>query len=370
MKLRKVQSISRIFLFRLLLWDCDDRSYSYYIEVSNNKSDWELVFDRSKQPCKSWQHITFPRRPFVMIRIVGTHNTANEVFHCVHFEAPAVTNVMRIEDKSDDLSVDEEDDENENANNQNESKDVEGCLDDGENGGQVNSMQDFEANFNEAKDDAFSHVSIHSSPSSNAGSVSAGQSGIPMGASACSMARASSGLRQSSMQMSSRDSPSSSPVLFEAAPVGGGGPSGSRSANYPRHHGGSAPSLTAAQSVTNSPVRAVSVDEAASLALANLLEIDETQSNGGQGGGTASTSSAAAASATRRYQHALSVRVPPNQHGNGNPTTTTTTNPTPAASATTASSSNGTAASSGAVPRRQSRSSSTRSQNQSEERSV
>ena len=301
-----------------------------------------------------------------MIRIVGTHNTANEVFHCVHFEAPAVTNVMRIEDKSD-LSVDEEDEENEDANVQNESKDVEAGLDDGDNAGQVNSMQDFEANFNEAKDDAFSHVSIHSSPSSNAGSVSAGQSGIPMGASACSMARASSGLRQSSMQMSSRDSPSSSPVLFEAAPVGGGS-SVSRSSNYPRHHGGSAPSLPVAQSVTNSPVRAVSVDEAASLALANLLEIDETQSNGGQGG-TSSTLSAAAASATRRYQHALSVRVPPNQHGNGN---TTATNPpggpsTPAASVPAASSSNGTAASSGAVPRRQSRSSSARSQNQSEE---
>ena len=62
-----------IFLnFRLLLWDCDDRSYSYYIEVSNNKSDWEVVWDRSKQGCKSWQHITFPRRPLVLIRI-GKH---------------------------------------------------------------------------------------------------------------------------------------------------------------------------------------------------------------------------------------------------------------------------------------------------------
>ena len=63
-----------IFLnFRLLLWDCDDRSYSYYIEVSNNKSDWEVVWDRSKQGCKSWQHITFPRRPLVLIRIGKKH---------------------------------------------------------------------------------------------------------------------------------------------------------------------------------------------------------------------------------------------------------------------------------------------------------
>ena len=73
---------------KLLLWDCDDRSYSYYIEVSVNQRDWEVVCDRTRDPCRSWQMITFPRRPVVFIRIVGTHNTANEVFHCVHFEAP------------------------------------------------------------------------------------------------------------------------------------------------------------------------------------------------------------------------------------------------------------------------------------------
>jgi len=77
------------------LWDCDERRYSYYIEVSNNKSDWETVWDRSKEACQSWQDISFPRRPVVFIRIVGTHNTANEVFHCVHFECPAVTNIVK-----------------------------------------------------------------------------------------------------------------------------------------------------------------------------------------------------------------------------------------------------------------------------------
>ena len=71
------------------MWDCDERRYSYYIEVSNNRSDWEVVWDRSKEACKSWQDISFPRRPVVFIKIVGTHNTANEVFHCVHFECPA-----------------------------------------------------------------------------------------------------------------------------------------------------------------------------------------------------------------------------------------------------------------------------------------
>ena len=156
--------------FRLLLWDCDDRSYSYYIEVSNNKSDWEVVWDRSKQGCKSWQHITFPRRPLVLIRIVGTHNTANEVFHCVHFESPAVTNVPKAKSPSEDpdAAKEQEDEENEvDAAEAGEEAAVQN----------TNSLQGYEeamVGMNDAKDDAFSHVSIHSSPSSNAGSVSAG----------------------------------------------------------------------------------------------------------------------------------------------------------------------------------------------------
>ncbi|KAL0127246.1 hypothetical protein PUN28_005505 [Cardiocondyla obscurior] len=75
---------------RLLLWDCDNRSYSYYIEVSGNAWNWVLVADKTKEACRSWQTIHFsPPRPVVFIKIVGTHNTANEVFHCVHFECQA-----------------------------------------------------------------------------------------------------------------------------------------------------------------------------------------------------------------------------------------------------------------------------------------
>ncbi|CAG9764037.1 unnamed protein product [Ceutorhynchus assimilis] len=78
---------------RLLLWDCDDRSYSYYIESSINIWEWEMVVDNTRESCKSWQVIKFPERPVVFIRIVGTHNTANEVFHCVHFECPSSEDV-------------------------------------------------------------------------------------------------------------------------------------------------------------------------------------------------------------------------------------------------------------------------------------
>ncbi|KAF1376940.1 hypothetical protein PFLUV_G00216700 [Perca fluviatilis] len=74
---------------RLLLWDCDERSYSYYIEVSTNQQQWTKVVDRTRVPCRSWQTLKFDKQPASFIRIVGTHNTANEVFHCVHFECPA-----------------------------------------------------------------------------------------------------------------------------------------------------------------------------------------------------------------------------------------------------------------------------------------
>ncbi|XP_052007702.1 BTB/POZ domain-containing protein 9 [Xyrauchen texanus] len=74
---------------RLLLWDCDDRSYSYYVELSTNQQHWVRVVDHTEVACRSWQTLVFDRQPASFIRIVGTHNTANEVFHCVHFECPA-----------------------------------------------------------------------------------------------------------------------------------------------------------------------------------------------------------------------------------------------------------------------------------------
>ncbi|GMS80274.1 hypothetical protein PENTCL1PPCAC_2449, partial [Pristionchus entomophagus] len=74
---------------RLLLWDCDERNYSYYIEVSVNQLEWKRVVDRENEDCRSWQCAEFPPEPVVFIRIVGTANSANEVFHCVHLQCPA-----------------------------------------------------------------------------------------------------------------------------------------------------------------------------------------------------------------------------------------------------------------------------------------
>lgn len=73
---------------RLLLWDCDDRRYAFYIETSINDKDFEMLIDKREERLQSWQTFTFPQKVICFIRITGTYNTANEIFHCVHFECP------------------------------------------------------------------------------------------------------------------------------------------------------------------------------------------------------------------------------------------------------------------------------------------
>ena len=37
---------------RMLLWDCDYRHYSYYVEVSLNYWNWDTVADRTRDACR------------------------------------------------------------------------------------------------------------------------------------------------------------------------------------------------------------------------------------------------------------------------------------------------------------------------------
>lgn len=37
---------------RMLLWDCDSRSYSYCIETSIDQTNWTLVADKREQACR------------------------------------------------------------------------------------------------------------------------------------------------------------------------------------------------------------------------------------------------------------------------------------------------------------------------------
>nr|XP_014430718.1 BTB/POZ domain-containing protein 9 isoform X3 [Pelodiscus sinensis] len=63
---------------RILLWDRDSRSYSYYIEVSMDELDWIRVIDHSKYLCRSWQKLYFPAR---VCRLVYMHDPL-----CVSFQ--------------------------------------------------------------------------------------------------------------------------------------------------------------------------------------------------------------------------------------------------------------------------------------------
>ena len=52
-----------------------------------DQQDWVRVVDHSKYFCRSWQDLYFTPRVVRYIKIVGTHNTVNKVFHVVSLEA-------------------------------------------------------------------------------------------------------------------------------------------------------------------------------------------------------------------------------------------------------------------------------------------
>lgn len=80
----------------MLLWDRDGRSYSYYIDVSVNQTHWDRIIDHSEYNCRSWQFLYFPARAVRFIKLVGTHNTVNKVFHVVALEAMFTENVPSL----------------------------------------------------------------------------------------------------------------------------------------------------------------------------------------------------------------------------------------------------------------------------------
>lgn len=74
-------TISIINHIKILLWDKDNRSYSYFIEVSVNQEQWDRVVDYQEFDCRSFQHLYFTARAIRYIKLVGTHNTENEVYN-------------------------------------------------------------------------------------------------------------------------------------------------------------------------------------------------------------------------------------------------------------------------------------------------
>ena len=56
---------------------------------TQNDSSNQMIIERRLVLCTSWQTIHFEQRPVCFVKITGTRNTVNEVFHLVYFEAPA-----------------------------------------------------------------------------------------------------------------------------------------------------------------------------------------------------------------------------------------------------------------------------------------
>lgn len=71
---------------KLLLWDRDLRSYSYFVEVSMDEKDWIKIVDYSDYMCRSWQNLVFTPVVARYIQITGVRNTANRIFHLVSME--------------------------------------------------------------------------------------------------------------------------------------------------------------------------------------------------------------------------------------------------------------------------------------------
>lgn len=80
---------------KLHLWDLDNRSYGYIVDVSVERECWECVIDYATNHCRSWQSLFFKTRPVKFIRIRGTQNTVNRVFHLVAIEAICTTTVPK-----------------------------------------------------------------------------------------------------------------------------------------------------------------------------------------------------------------------------------------------------------------------------------
>lgn len=61
-----------INLMRILLIDIDNRSYSYFVDISLDGVTYERLIDCTRNYCRSWQNLYFSPQPFKFIKLVGT----------------------------------------------------------------------------------------------------------------------------------------------------------------------------------------------------------------------------------------------------------------------------------------------------------
>ena len=61
-----------------LLWDLDDRTFTYRIETSSDGVEWDLAVDKSDGAWSSWQVDTFSARSAKHIRFTGLSNSSGQ----------------------------------------------------------------------------------------------------------------------------------------------------------------------------------------------------------------------------------------------------------------------------------------------------
>lgn len=94
----KLKETSIINHIKLRLWDLTGCSFSYYAEVSVDKSEWKKIADRPNR-CRSWQNLYFEEQPTKYIRIVGTSASAGDsVFRLVSIESKHIKEVPEMID--------------------------------------------------------------------------------------------------------------------------------------------------------------------------------------------------------------------------------------------------------------------------------
>ncbi|XP_031624125.1 BTB/POZ domain-containing protein 9-like [Contarinia nasturtii] len=68
--------------------------YSFFIETSIDKENWEMAIDKRSESLSGWQMFQFEPRPASFIKITGTQNEND--FICTYFECPCDPNVPII----------------------------------------------------------------------------------------------------------------------------------------------------------------------------------------------------------------------------------------------------------------------------------
>jgi len=72
---------------KFLLWDLDQRTYRYKLEISPDGAQWKTAADNSGSDQRSWQETRFPAQPVKAIRILGFGSTTGGHCHVVELEA-------------------------------------------------------------------------------------------------------------------------------------------------------------------------------------------------------------------------------------------------------------------------------------------